>query len=419
MTMDILARQEVRPAAFDVEAIRADFPILSQQVNGRRLAFLDTAASAQKPVQVMEAERRLYETYYANVHRGVYALSQRSTDAFEAARRTVQTFLNARSEREIVFVRGATEAINLVAQSWGRTNLTPGDEVLISEMEHHANIVPWQILRDQLGFTLKVAKVTDAGELDMASFDALLTEKTKLVAITHVSNALGTINPVKTLVAKAHAAGARVLLDGCQAVPHLPVDVQALGADFYVFSGHKLYGPTGIGVLYAREEILTDMPPYQGGGEMIRSVTFEKTTFADIPLRFEAGTPHIAGAIGLAAAIDYVNGVGREAMRDHDQDLLAYAHQRLEEIPGLTIHGTAPEKVGVVAFVMEGTHPHDIGTILDEQGVAVRAGHHCAQPLMDRFGYAATARASFGLYTVKEDIDQLAEALMEVRRIFG
>jgi cysteine desulfurase/selenocysteine lyase len=418
MTMDVLARQTTAPA-FDVEAIRADFPILSQKVNGRRLAFLDTAASAQKPVPVMEAERRLYETYYANVHRGVYALSQRSTDAFEAARRTVARFLNARSDREIVFVRGATEGINLVAQSWGRTNLGPGDEVLISEMEHHANIVPWQILRDQVGFTLKVAAVTDQGTLDMESLDALLSERTKLVAITHVSNALGTINPVAEIARKAHALGAKVLFDGCQAVPHLPVDVQALGADFYVFSGHKLYGPTGIGVLYAREEILTDMPPYQGGGEMIRSVTFEKTTFADIPLRFEAGTPHIAGAIGLAAAIDYVENIGRAAMRDHDQELLAYATERLSAVPGLAIHGTAPHKVGVVAFLMEGTHPHDIGTILDEQGVAVRAGHHCAQPLMDRFGYAATARASFGLYTVKEDIDQLVDALEEVRRIFG
>jgi cysteine desulfurase/selenocysteine lyase len=418
MTMDVLARQTTAPA-FDVEAIRADFPILSQKVNGRRLAFLDTAASAQKPVPVMEAERRLYETYYANVHRGVYALSQRSTDAFEAARRTVARFLNARSDREIVFVRGATEGINLVAQSWGRTNLGPGDEVLISEMEHHANIVPWQILRDQVGFTLKVAAVTDQGTLDMESLDALLSERTKLVAITHVSNALGTINPVAEIARKAHALGAKVLFDGCQAVPHLPVDVQALGADFYVFSGHKLYGPTGIGVLYAREEILTDMPPYQGGGEMIRSVTFEKTTFADIPLRFEAGTPHIAGAIGLAAAIDYVENIGRAAMRDHDQELLAYATERLSAVPGLAIHGTAPHKVGVVAFLMEGTHPHDNGTILDEQGVAVRAGHHCAQPLMDRFGYAATARASFGLYTVKEDIDQLVDALEDVRRIFG
>jgi len=418
MTMDVLARQAAAPV-FDAEAVRRDFPILSQTVNGRRLAFLDTAASAQKPVPVMAAERRLYETYYANVHRGVYALSQRSTDAFEAARRTVARFLNARSDREIVFVRGATEGINLVAQTWGRENLKPGDEVLISAMEHHANIVPWQILRDQLGFTLKVARVTDEGELDMESLDALLSDRTKLVAITHVSNALGTINPVAQIAGKAHAVGAKVLFDGCQAVPHLPVDVQALGADFYVFSGHKLYGPTGIGVLYAREEILSGMPPYQGGGEMIRSVTFEKTTFADIPLRFEAGTPHIAGAIGLAAAIDYVEGIGREAMRDHDQELLAYAHERLSAVPGLTIHGTAPRKVGVVAFVMEGTHPHDIGTILDEQGVAIRAGHHCAQPLMDRFGYAATARASFGLYTVKADIDQLVGALEEVRRIFG
>jgi len=416
MTDDTLLRNDL--SAFDLEAIRRDFPILQQKVNGRRLAFLDSAASAQKPRPVIESERQLYETYYANVHRGVYYLSQRSTDAFEAARRRVQAFLNAESDREIVFVRGATEAINLVAQSWGRHNLKPGDEVVISEMEHHANIVPWQILRDEIGFTLKAVKVTDEGELDMADFRRLLNGKTKLVALTHVSNALGTVNPVHEIVRLSHAAGAKVLLDGCQAVPHLPVDVRDLDADFYVFSGHKLYGPTGIGILYGKAEILEGMPPYQAGGEMIRSVTLEKTTFADIPLRFEAGTPHIAGAIGLAAAINYVEGIGREAITAHDQALLSYATEALLDVPGLIIHGQAREKVGLVAFLLEGTHPHDVGTILDDQGVAVRVGHHCAQPLMDRFCYPATARASFGIYTGTDDIDALVKGLHEVRRIF-
>ena len=419
MSVDNLAPRTAPKPVLDTEAIRADFPILAQRVNGHRLAFLDSAASAQKPRQVIDAEVTLYETYYANVHRGVYALSQHSTDAYEEARRTTAKFLGAKSDKEIVFVRGATEGINLVASSWGRANLQPGDEVVLSEMEHHSNIVPWQMLRDEIGFTIKVAPVTDFGELDMQAYEALLTPATKLLSITHVSNAMGTINPVKEMIRLAHANGTKVLLDGCQAIPHLPVDVTALDADFYVFSGHKLYGPTGIGVLYAKEDILNAMPPYQGGGEMIRSVSFEKTSYADAPLRFEAGTPHIAGAIGLAAAIDYVEAIGREAIRAHDQALLAYANDRLSGVPGLTIHGAPADKVGVIGFLMEGTHPHDIGTILDEQGVAIRAGHHCAQPLMDRFGFAATARASFGIYTVPEDIDQLADALMDVRRIFG
>ncbi len=404
--------------SFDIARIRRDFPILSRTVYGKRLVFLDSAASAQKPRAVMEAMRRAYESEYANVHRGVYWLSQRATDAFEAARETVRRMLNARAAREIIFVRGATEAINIVAQSYGRTFLRAGDEVLITHMEHHANIVPWQMLRDERGIVLQVAPIDDAGELDVAAFERLLGPRTKLVSVTHVANALGTVLPVETIVRLARARGIPVLIDGCQAVQHQAVDVQALDCDFYVFSGHKLYGPTGIGVLYGKTELLEAMPPWQGGGDMIRSVTFEKTEYNDLPWKFEAGTPDIAGAIGLGAAIDYVQAIGYDAIGEHEQALLAYATDALAEVEGLRLIGTPEHRAGVISFVLDGAHPHDIGTILDGEGVCVRAGHHCAQPVMERFGLAATVRASFGLYNGRDDVDALVAALGKVREIF-
>ena len=406
-------------AALDPVAVRRDFPIFSHDVNGKKLVFLDSAASAQKPRAVVEAIRHVYEDEYANVHRGVYWLSQRATDAFEGAREKVRGLLNAASEKEIIFVRGATEGINLVAQTWGRQNLKPGDEILITAMEHHSNIVPWQMLRDEKGIVLKVAPIDDNGELIVAEFRKRLSPRTKLVAITHVANALGTVLPVADLIRFAHEAGALVLVDGCQAVPHMAVDVQALDADFYVFSGHKLYGPSGIGVLYGKQALLEAMPPWQGGGDMIRSVTFEKTEYNDLPYKFEAGTPNIAGAIGLGAAIDYVLALGYGAIGVHEHDLTAYAHTRLNQLPGIRIIGNAREKAGVVSFVMEGVHPHDIGTILDGAGVSVRAGHHCAQPVMDRFNIPATARASFGVYNTREDVDALVAALRRVAEIFA
>jgi cysteine desulfurase/selenocysteine lyase len=404
--------------SFDVARIRRDFPILSRTVHGKRLVFLDSAASAQKPKPVMEAVRRAYESEYANVHRGVYWLSQRATDAFEAARETVRRMLNARAAREIVFVRGATEAINIVAQSYGRTFLRAGDEVLITHMEHHANIVPWQMLRDEKGILLKVAPIDDAGELDIAAFERLLGPRTKLVSLAHVSNALGTVLPVETIVRLAKARGIPVLIDGCQAVPHQAVDVQALDCDFYVFSGHKLYGPTGIGVLYGKAELLEAMPPWQGGGDMIRSVTFEKTEYNDLPWKFEAGTPDITGAIGLGAAIDYVEAIGYEAIGRQERALLAYATDALSEVEGLRLIGTPKHRAGVISFVLGDVHPHDIGTILDGEGVCVRAGHHCAQPVMERFGLAATVRASFALYNGRDDVEALVTALGKVREIF-
>jgi cysteine desulfurase/selenocysteine lyase len=404
--------------SFDVARIRCDFPILSRTVYGKRLVFLDSAASAQKPKPVMEAVRRAYESEYANVHRGVYWLSQRATDAFEAARETVRRMLNARAAREIVFVRGATEAINIVAQSYGRTFLRAGDEVLITHMEHHANIVPWQMLRDEKGILLKVAPIDDAGELDTAAFERLLGPRTKLISVAHVSNALGTVLPVETIVRLAKARGIPVLIDGCQAVPHQAVDVQALDCDFYVFSGHKLYGPTGIGVLYGKAELLEAMPPWQGGGDMIRSVTFEKTEYNDLPWKFEAGTPDITGAIGLGAAIDYVEAIGWEAIGRQERALLAYATDALTEVEGLRLIGTPKHRAGVISFVLGDVHPHDIGTILDGEGVCVRAGHHCAQPVMERFGLAATVRASFALYNGRDDVEALVTALGKVREIF-
>ena len=405
-----------RGNALDVARVRADFPALHQQVNGRPLVYLDNAATTQKPQPVLDALLGFYSRDCANVHRGVHALSQRATDAYEGARETVARFLNARP-REIVFTRGTTEAINLVAYSYG-SRLLPGDEILITELEHHSNIVPWQMLAERTGARLRVAPIDDRGEIILEEFQRLLGPRTRIVAVAHVSNALGTVNPVEEICRLAHTYGARVLVDGAQAVPHLAVDVRALDCDFYAFSGHKIYGPTGIGVLFGRWELLEAMPPYQGGGDMIRSVTFEKTLYNDPPYRFEAGTPHIAGAIGLAAAIEYVTRLGLEEIRRHEQQLLEAATRALEEIPGVRIVGTAAHKAAVVSFVLDGVHPHDVATVLDHEGVAVRAGHHCAQPLMERFGLPATTRASFALYNTLEEVDALARAVRRARELF-
>ena len=400
----------------DVQAVREQFPILQQTENGHPLVYLDSAATAQKPMCVIDAITRYYREQNANVHRGVYGLSERATELYEGARETMRHFLNATSTREIVFVRGATEGINLVAQTFGR-QLQPGDEIIISEMEHHSNIVPWQMLRDEKGIVLKVLPINDDGELILAQLDALLSERTRLVAITHMSNALGTINPVGEIVAKAHAAGAKVLLDGAQAVPHMPVDVQALDCDFYVLSGHKMYGPTGIGVLYAKEALLERLPPWQGGGDMIYSVTFEKTEYNVLPYKFEAGTPHIVGAIGLAEAARWMMALDRQAIFDHEHVLLSYATERLSEIEGLRIIGTASQKGGVVSFIVEGAHPHDMATLMDQDGVAVRASHHCAMPVMQRFNVPATVRASFGVYNTQADIDRLVVSVVEAKEM--
>jgi cysteine desulfurase/selenocysteine lyase len=404
--------------AYNVARWRADFPILSERVYDKPLVFLDSAASAQKPQGVIDAMRYCYEHEYANIHRGVYWLSQKSTQAYEDTRVKVQHFINAASEKEIIFTKGTTEAINLVASSYGGSELQAGDEIILSHLEHHANIVPWQLLRQRIGIEIKVAPIDDQGNFLLGEFEKLLSHRTRLVAITHGSNALGTIPPVAEIIRLAHAQGALALLDGAQAVVHGPVDVQALGVDFYAFSGHKLYGPSGIGVLYGKADLLDAMPPYQGGGDMIRRVTFEKTTFADIPGRFEAGTPHIAGAYGLSAAIDYVSNIGMDAIAAHEQELLRYATGRLQEINSLRLIGTADNKAGIVSFELDGVHAHDIGTILDREGIAVRVGHHCAQPLMDRFNIAGTVRASFGLYNNEADIDALVASLGAVREIF-
>lgn len=404
---------------FDIVRVRQDFPILSQQVYDKPLVYFDSAASAQKPSAVIEAIKRTYETEYANVHRGVHYMSQKATDAMEAARETVRVFINAKSEREIIFVRGATEGINLVADSWGRQNLKAGDEIILSQMEHHSNIVPWQLIAERTGAVIKVVPVNDAGELEMDAYEALLGDRTAMVALTHVSNALGSITPMAEIIRLAHERDVPVLVDGCQAVPHLAIDVQALDADFYVFSGHKLYGPSGIGILYGKEALLEAMPPYQGGGEMIDLVTFEKTTYADLPFKFEAGTPHIAGAIGLGAAVDYVTGLGLEKIAAHEDDLLVYGTQQLSAINSLRMVGTAADKTAILSFVLDDVHPHDVGTILDREGVAVRTGHHCAQPIMDRYDIAATVRASIGLYNTREEIDALVNALGRVQEIFG
>lgn len=406
-------------AGLDVERVRADFPVLQQEVYGKPFVFLDTAASAQKPQVVIDRINRAYAQEYATVHRGIYKFSADMTEAYENARKTTARFLNAKSDKEIVFVRGATEAINLVATSWGNSHLQAGDEIILTEMEHHSNIVPWQLLRDRTGITIKVAPIKDDGALDYDALDALIGPKTKLVAITHMSNVLGTIIDIRRVCNMAHAKGAKVLVDGCQAAPRMPVDVQALDCDFYVFSGHKIYGPTGIGVLWTRYEILAAMPPYHGGGSMIEEVSFEKTTFLEPPLRFEAGTPNFVGTVGLASALDYVMSLDLNAVHAHEEDLLTYAEEKLRGINRLTLHGTARPKSAILSFSIEGVHPHDVGTILDRDGIAIRAGHHCAQPLMHRLGVTATVRASFGVYSTKGDVDRLAKGLEKVLDIFG
>lgn len=404
---------------FDVAAVRADFPILATRSHGKPLVYLDSAASSQKPRAVIDAERRFYETANANIHRGVYALSARATEAYDAARAAVARYVGAAHAHEIIFTRGTTEGINLVAQSYARPRLRAGDEILVTAMEHHSNIVPWQLVAEATGAVLRVAPINDAGELLVDELAALITDRTRLVAVAHVSNALGTINPIAEIAALAHARGIPVLVDGAQSAPHLPVDVQALGADFFVCSSHKMLGPTGIGVLYGREALLEAMPPYQGGGDMIASVSFERSSWAPLPAKFEAGTPHIAGAVGLAAAIDYIETIGRDGISAHEHTLLAYASAQLQDVPGVRLVGTAREKVSVLSFIMDGVHPHDIGTILDADGICIRAGHHCAQPLMQRLGVPATARASFALYNTPEDADALVGGLRRVHEIFA
>jgi cysteine desulfurase/selenocysteine lyase len=406
-------------ASLDVERVRKDFPILQQEIYGKPLVYLDSAATSQKPRAVIEALDRYYEQDNSNVHRGVHRLSERATQAYEAARGKVQRFVNAAHAHEIVFVRGTTEAINLVAQTHGRSRVRSGDEIVITVMEHHSNIVPWQMLCEEKGAVLRVAPMDDSGTLLVEDLERLVGPRTKLVALGHVSNALGTIHPVRRIVEMAHRRNVPVLLDGAQAVPHLAVDVQALGCDFYAFSGHKLFGPTGIGVLYGRSELLEEMPPWQGGGDMISSVTFEKTTYNKLPYKFEAGTPHIAGAIGLGAAIDYVSALGLPAIAAHEHELLSYATEALGSVPGLRLIGTSKEKASVLSFLLGDVHPHDIGTILDREGIAIRTGHHCAQPLMRRLGVAATARASLAFYNRREDVDALVAGLEKVREVFA
>ena len=406
-------------SAFDVARIREDFPLLKQMVNGKPLVYLDNAATSQKPQSVIDTLVRYYTTENANVHRGVHTLSQLATDDYEQARTQARKFINAKEDGEIIFVRGTTEAINLVAQTFGRQKISQGDEIIISTMEHHSNIVPWQILCQEKGANLRVIPINDAGELLLDEYEKLINPRTKLVSIVHQSNALGTINPVEEIVQIAHGQRVPVLLDGAQAIAHVSVDVQQLGCDFYAFSGHKLYGPTGIGVLYGKAELLEEMPPYQAGGEMIRSVTFEKTLYNVLPNKFEAGTPNIAGAIGLGAAISYVNNIGMDQIFAYESELLQYGTERLSAIGGLTLMGTAAKKGSVLSFVMDGVHPHDIGTILDAEGIAIRTGHHCAQPLMDRFGVPATARASLAFYNTKQEIDVLVKGIDRVIEVFS
>ena len=403
----------------DLDKIRQDFPILHQQVHGRDLVYLDNAASSQKPVQVIDAISDYYRKDNANVHRGVHKLSQRATDAYEGSRVKVRDFLNAQSDKEIIFVRGATEAINLIAQSFVRPQIQADDEILISHMEHHANIVPWQMLCEQTGAKLKVIPMTEVGELDLSTLDELLNERTKILAVGHVSNALGTINPVKEMIAKAHAKDIPVLIDGAQAVPHMVVDVQDLDCDFYVFSAHKMFGPTGIGALYGKQTLLENMPPWQGGGDMILSVSFEHTQYNELPYKFEAGTPHIAGAIGLGAAIDYMQDLGITNIAQHEHDLLVAATEKLSAMEGVRIIGTAKEKASVLSFMIEGVHPHDVGTIFDQEGVAIRTGHHCAQPIMQFYGIPATARASFAFYNTMEEVDALVMGIKKVQELFA
>lgn len=404
---------------FPIEHLRKDFSILDQKIRNKPLIYFDNAASCQKPNQVIDCISNFYRQDYANVHRGVHTLSQRASDKYELAREKVKNFINASSDKEIIFVRGATEAINLVAQTYGKANIKADDEILITAMEHHANIVPWQMLCQEIGAVLKVAPMNLKGELIYAEFEKLLSDKTKLVAVTQMSNALGTINPVKKIIAMAHAKNIPVLLDGAQAIPHIKIDVQDLDCDFFVFSGHKLYAPSGIGVLYGKQALLEAMPPYQGGGDMIRTVTFEKSTYAGLPSKFEAGTPNIADTVGLGAAIDYINAIGIEAIAEYEHELLIYATEKAMQIKGLNIIGQAAEKGGILSFTLNHIHPHDIGTLLDSQGIAIRAGHHCAMPVMDFFKIPATARASFALYNTKEEVDVLMIAITELIKIFG
>ena len=413
---DLAARRAGSP--FDVTRVRAEFPILDQTVNDRPLVYLDNGATSQKPRRVIDAIRRYYETDNANVHRGLHALSERATNDYEGARDTVRAFLNAADRREIVFVRGATEGLNLVAQSWARPRLRPGDEIVVTTMEHHSNIVPWQLVCRQTGARLRVAPIHDSGELDMEAFSKLVNERTRIVAVAHVSNALGTINPVREIIATAHDTGAIAVLDGAQAAAHGAVDVRALGCDFYVFSSHKCYGPTGMGVLYGRTELLEEAEPYQGGGDMIRTVSFEESTWNDLPYKFEAGTPNIAGTVGLGAAIEFMSDLGMDAIAAHEHEILEYATEVLGELEGVRIIGTASAKAGIVSFVVDGVHPHDVGTIVDQHGVAIRAGHHCAMPLMRRFKVPATTRASLAVYNTRADIDALVAGLRKVKEIF-
>jgi len=407
------------PPELDVSRIRQDFPVLHRTVRDKPLVYLDSAATTQKPTQVLDALAHYYTYQNANIHRGVYVLSAEATAAYDEARKKIQHFVNARSSQEVIFTRNSTESINLVAHSFGSENVGPGDEVLITHMEHHANIVPWQLLCERSGARLRVAPINDQGELLMDEFAQCLNARTKLVAIVHLSNSLGTINPVSEVIQLAHQRDVPVLIDGSQAAYHMPIDVQALDCDFYVFTGHKLYGPTGIGVLYGRERLLDSMPPFLGGGDMIRSVTFDKTTYADLPDKFEAGTPHIAGAVGLGAAVDYLTAVGFDKISNHEAQLLEYGTAALSDIPGLQLIGTARNKASILSFVLKGAHPHDIGTIVDMEGVSIRTGHHCTQPLMERFGVPATARASIAMYNTREEIDQLVHALCRVREMFS
>jgi len=418
-TLDSSAEALTEQATFDVERIRQDFPILHQEVRGAPLAYLDNAATSQKPESVIRTIDHYYRALNSNIHRGVHYLSEKATEAYEGARESQRQFINANSTKEIIFVRGATEAINLVTQSYGRSQLQAGDEVIISEMEHHSNIVPWQLLRDQIGIELRVIPINEAGELQLDVYEELLNERTQLVAINHLSNALGTINDVKTIIDKAHAVDAVVLVDGAQAVPHPAVDVQALGADFYVYSGHKLFGPTGIGILYGREQLLEAMPPYQGGGDMIKMVKLDRTIYNDLPYKFEAGTPHIAGGIGLGAAVEYVRNIGLDAIAAYEHELIEYATEQAQTVEGLHLIGTAKEKSSILSFIMDGVHPHDLGTIVDTQGIAIRTGHHCAMPVMDHFNVPATARASFAFYNTHEEVDRLIKALKHAHEVLA
>jgi len=415
----LASEQHTKELSFDPNIIKEDFPILKQLVHGKPLVYLDNAATSQKPSAVIDAMTHYYSTDNSNIHRGVHLLSERATQAYEEAREKVQRFINAAESKEIIFTRGTTEAINLVANSYGRANVNAGDEVLITAMEHHSNIVPWQILCQEKGARLRVAPINDDGELVLEEFEKLLNERTKLVSVVHVSNALGTINPIRAIVEVAHRHNVPVMIDGAQAAPHIKLDVRELDCDFYAFSGHKVYGPTGIGVLYGKANLLDAMPPYQGGGDMIATVTFEKTTYNTLPYKFEAGTPNIAGTIGLGAAIDYVNQIGLVRIDRYEHELLEYGTEALSQIPGLRLIGTAKEKAGVLSFILEGVHPHDIGTILDREGIAIRTGHHCAMPVMERFGIPATARASLAFYNAREEIDALVAGIHKVKEVFG